>query len=73
MEKTEITCHTFKGQSQSGDYIYEIYFSKSLETTTRMNAMTRGLDRFDRYRKFWQIIYLLSPFKKLTEYAYRRF
>lgn len=81
MEKTNITYHKYLGHDNS--YMY-IGFNKSLETTTRMQAMTRGLDRFDRWAKTWEWIHyaITSPLhrilnakwtKKLAQYTFIRF
>lgn len=58
--KTEIKSHTFKGLNK-GDgwesYTYEITFNKSLEHTARMEAMCRGLDKYDRWKGFWLFVH----------------
>lgn len=50
--------HKFNGEI-NGNYSYEITFNKSLEDTVRMNAMCRGLDRFDKMKPFWRFIHNL--------------
>lgn len=55
-EKMRIVSHTFKG-SESYGYTYEITFNRSLEDTVRMDAMCKGLDRYDRMKPFWTFIH----------------
>jgi hypothetical protein len=63
--KTKIMSHTFKGRG-SGGYTYEITFNKSLEHTCRMDAMCKGLDKYDKWRKFWLAVdlFIAEPLLK---------
>jgi len=83
-EKTHIRFHRYLGVNAPGSYVYEIGFSKSLETTTRMQAMTRGLDKFDKWAGFykwlhWKVTFPLHRLlkagwtKRLARYTYIRF
>lgn len=56
-EKMKIRSHRFICYDTKNGYTYEITFNKSLEHTCRMDAMCKGLDRFDRLSSFWFIIH----------------
>jgi hypothetical protein len=74
--KMKIRSHTFLGSDDFG-YKYEITFNNSLEHTCRMNAMTDGLNRFDKWRGFYLWLFnfvSLFPFtKKLQNKLYQKF
>ena len=75
-EKMQIRSHTYLGCSEGG-YKYEITFNHSLENTCRMDAMTDGLNRFDRWRSFYLWLFnfvSLFPFtKKLQNKLHQKF
>jgi hypothetical protein len=67
MEKTRIVMHKFIGEDNNGNFTYEISFNKSLIHTSRMDAMCRGLDKFDKRRGFWFFVnyFIAFPISKL--------
>lgn len=82
-EKMRIRSHRFLGGDDKNGYTYEITFNSSLEHTLRMDAMCKGIDRFDQKSKFWWNIYNIIacplstlPFGwtyKFKMYCYKRF
>jgi hypothetical protein len=77
MKRNKITSHTFLGTDVNGHYKYEITFNQSLHHTVRMNAMTKGLDRFDRWSVFYHWLFRLVslfPFtSKIQSYLFTKF
>ena len=66
--KTRIISYTFKGEDNNGNFTYEITFNKSLMHTARMDAMCKGLDRYDRYSNLWYLFHSIvsCPLKLLN-------
>jgi hypothetical protein len=64
-DEYRVIASEFKGTSQSGSFIYELTFNRSLEHTGKFKGIEDGLNEYDRKERIQEIKSTLSRLRYL--------